>query len=290
MDVPAQAGQFVQGVAHRLAHAVFVDPAHVVDFHARRHHQLLFNRIHGSDADLHHALWIQKWGFRSQSSQSFGTKARCNGQGHAMDIAAGGDIGGIVIGMGVQPQDGIIFAPFRTVGGNARQGSNRQGVIAAQQDWHPPVFQYAINAIAHRGAPFDGFRQMAISIDRWRVRIDRPVQVAAIFHIIAHAGQGLQQSRNPQRFRSHGPPAMTGPNVAGGTNQGYLRGGCDRIFCSVFSHIVSSPSMNEGDYDRDGSKYPIYLSVIYGRFCCCIGCYRKEIRHGCGRDGPADCY
>ena len=288
--MPAQAGQFVQGVAHRLAHAVFVDATHVVHIHARRHNQFLFNRIHGSDADLHHALWIQERGFRPQPCQSFWTVARCDGQGHAMDIAAGGDIGGIVIGMGVQPQDGIVFPTLRTVGGNARQGSNRQGMIATQQDRHSAIFQDAINAIAHRGAPFNGFRQMAISVDRWRVRIDRPVQVAAIFHIIAHAGQGLQQSCNPQRFRSHGPPTMTGPDIAGRTNQGNLRGECDRIFCSVFSHIVSSPSMNEGDYGRDWSKYPIYLSVIYGRFCCCIGCYRKEIRYGCGRDGPADCY
>src|SRR6266849_5926602 len=88
---------------HHGAHAAFVDVAHGEDFDAGFADVFFFKVIDVADAD-EHAIFRLYFGREVVDVAEFdGRKAHERGERHAVDVAAGGRVGGVHVGVSVDP-------------------------------------------------------------------------------------------------------------------------------------------------------------------------------------------
>ena len=132
----------------------------------------------------------------------------------------------------------------------ARDGADRtdrQRVIAAEQDRQPLRAEFCVKRIVQRPVPLDDFGQVAEAIDGRKVRIGRARDVAAIAHIDAELRDRLGDAGHAQGVRSHARPGGTGADVGGRADQADCRLVHGANLCNL---LVKSGANGSADWAR----------------------------------------
>ena len=138
-----------------------------------------------------------------------------------MNIAAGGKLVGIEIGMRIQPQHTQLFTHAAAMRGHRRDRTNRQAMVTAQQNRHPPGLQLTGGHIKHATIPRGDFIQMPIAIDRRTDRIAWATDIAYVTHIHAAGGNGIHQPCHTQSLRPHGCATLGRADIRRNTEDGH---------------------------------------------------------------------
>ena len=115
--------------------------------------------------------------------------------------------------MRVEPEDAQLLAALAAVPRDRRDRSDREAVIAAEQDRQAIRAELALHRIHHGARPRDDFGQMAIAFARRLPGIDRTGEIAAIDDVEAARTQRLAEAGDAQRLGSHRRAAMSGADV-----------------------------------------------------------------------------
>ena len=217
-----------QRAFHGGAHAVLVDVAHVEDVDTGLVHQLLFALVHAADADLAQVARAQRrvrGGEAAQTHQLGRAVAAQAGHGHAVQVAAGGERGGIEVGMRVEPQHAQGHAPVGAMARHGADAAHSQTVVAAHHHGHAACVQLGQHGVVHGTVPFNDFGQVAKAVDGWLPRVGRPGQVADVVHRQAQRGQRFGNAGHAQRLGAHAGATRAGADVGGGADQRNGMGG-----------------------------------------------------------------
>ena len=107
-----------QGLCHCRAHSHFIDISHVEDVDAGVVNTVLFTVVDAPYADLDDLACPKGWSFPAYANQVLGPVAAEDGDGHAMDVAAGGQRCCIEIRMGIEPQNAKFPVLFPAIAGD----------------------------------------------------------------------------------------------------------------------------------------------------------------------------
>ena len=107
--------------------------------------------------------------------------------------------------------------------GHGRDRSDRQTVIAAQEDRHTIRSELAVHRAVYLAIPGRHFGEVPIAAHRGASRVGRAAQVAAIAHIEASTGERRDQTRDTQRLRTHRGAAIARAHIGRCADQTRLR-------------------------------------------------------------------
>mmetsp|Transcript_20990 Transcript_20990/g.81089 ORF Transcript_20990/g.81089 Transcript_20990/m.81089 type:complete len:387 (+) Transcript_20990:670-1830(+) len=217
MGVVVQRGQ---GQLHRVAHAHFVDEAHVEDFKVLLVHEAPLALVDAADADLAHPLRADRGHMAADLDQLLGPEAAQAGHGHAVDVAAGGEGAGVEVGMGVQPQHAQLLAHVAAVAGHGADGAQAQAVVAAEQDGHAAGLELGVHRIVHGAVPCDDLVEVAVALHRRQPGVGGAAEVAAVLHVHAAGAQGFGQAGHAHGLGAHAGTAGASADVGGRADQG----------------------------------------------------------------------
>ena len=213
-----------QGQLHGVAHAHFVDITHVEHLDAHVMHQALLARIHAADADLAQVFGMQCRHVAANLHQFPGAMATQTGHGHAVDIAAGREGGGVEVGMRVEPQHAQPLAAFAAMAGDGADGAYAQTVVAPKHDGQPGGAEFGVGGVVQQLVPAHHLGQMPETIHGRLPGVGRAGQVAAVLDVQAQVGQRAGNTRHPQRLRAHARAQRPGTNVGRCPDQAHACG------------------------------------------------------------------
>ena len=136
-----------------------------------------------------------------------------------MHVAAGGDVGGVGVGMGIEPQHPQRAARCAAVPGHGADGSDGQAVVTTQQHGQLLVRQGGFDRVVNGLVPGHHFGQVAITRVGWLPGVGRAGQVALVSHLQAAQLQGFRQSCHTQGIGPQAGAAHAGANIGGGAYQ-----------------------------------------------------------------------
>ena len=125
---------------HRLAHAHFVDVAHVEDVEIDIVHQLLLPFVYAADADLAHPFWIDRGNGAADFDQRARPDAAQAGHRHAMDVAAWRQGVGVEVGMRIEPQNAQGLANLAAMSRDCADRADGEAMVATQKDRQVTLF------------------------------------------------------------------------------------------------------------------------------------------------------
>ena len=204
----------VQGFGHGVAHAVLVDVAHVEHLQSELANRLLFLRVNAADADEIDVVSGQRRRLTAPSGQRWRAVPEQARHRHAVQVSAGAAGGGVDVGVGVEPDHAQQLALLAAMARDGADRADRQAVVATHQQRRLAPGQHAGNGVEDRPVPGHHFIQVAQSGADRSPRIRRPGQISVIDHGQPVATQHLDQSRHPQRIRSHAGAANAGTDVS----------------------------------------------------------------------------
>ena len=137
---------------------------------------------------------------------------------HAVDIAARGQRRGVEIGVGIEPQHAQLAARIPAPPRDRGNRTDRERVVAAQQDRHAPGAEFRRDGIVDQPAPRRDFRQVAVTAARRQHRVERAVEVAHVPDVGDEAGQRLAHAGDTKRVGAHVRAANAGADVGRGTD------------------------------------------------------------------------
>ena len=208
-----------QRLLHGVAHAHLVDVAHVEHFQTHFVHEALFARVHTADADLAHHVGRDGRRVAADAGELGRPVAAQAGHRHAVDVAAGGEFGGVEVGVRVQPQHAELLAGFAAVAGHRADGPHAQAVVAPQHDGQSALGEFGVHRVVQCGVPCHHFGQVAVTVDRRLPGVGRAAQVATVDHLQAVALQHRLQAGHAQGLGPHGGAARAGADVGGNANE-----------------------------------------------------------------------
>jgi len=221
---------------HRVSHAHFVDVAHVEHLEARLVYQALFSGVHAADADLAHLTGFDRGGVTAYARQPGRSEAAQQGHRHAVHVAAGREVGGVEIGMRIEPEHTQLLAPGATVAGHGADGAQAQAVVATEHDRQAAVLQLGEDRFVKHLVPGHHFVEMTVAFVGRLPRVGRPGKIALVDHPQALAFQHRGQVGNPQGFRAHGGATRASADV---------RGNADEADVLMHGDIVVEPDRRE---------------------------------------------
>ena len=207
---------------HRVAHAHFVDEAHVEHLQSHLVHQSLFAGIDTADSDLAHHLGVQGRHGAAYFDQRLRTLPAQASHGHAMDIAAGREQAGVEVGVRIEPQHTQLLASLAAMPCHGADGAYTQAVVTAQQDGQATELQ--LGQYRRVRGPVPGYHlvQMAIAVNGVQPGIGGAAEVAPVLHLQTVAFQRGLQPRHAQCFGAHAGAAGAGTDVGGGADEADL--------------------------------------------------------------------
>jgi len=137
---------------HDLADAVAVDVVHAERLDAVLAQDLLLAAVDVAQADVHDLLDADAVLVRDPAERRVGLVAREAGEegdGHAVDVAAVGGLGGVDVGVRVDPDDGHVAAEALADGlGGAADGADCDAVVAAEGEDEAALFGVVVDLLA----------------------------------------------------------------------------------------------------------------------------------------------
>ena len=137
------------------------------------------------------------------------------GDRHAVHVPARCDRGRVEVRVGVEPQDTQLLALGSTVLNHGRDRSHGQAVVAPHGDREAPLPEFLADGVPQRGVPRDDLGQMAITVDRWQLRIVGSGQIADVDNGVAEALEGFLDPSHAQRAGPESRSDDTGADVGG---------------------------------------------------------------------------
>src|SRR5690606_7787902 len=225
----------VQRFLHDALHADLVDVAHVVDVQAVLLDQLLLALVDRADADLPHHVGRDRRRVTAEVGQFARAQAAQARHRHAVDVARRGDLAGVEVGVGVQPQHAQLLAGLAAVARDTGDRAQAQAVVTAQQDRHAAAGELGVHRLHHQPVPLGHFVEVAVALDRTQPGVAWAFEVAAVQHVHAAGSQRLAQPRDTQRLRSQPCAAVAGTDVGGRAND--RNGGMDAAHGSLLDLV-----------------------------------------------------
>ena len=204
---------------HCLAHAHLVDVAHVEHLQPHLVDQLFLTSIDRPDANLAQPFRLDRRHLTADLDQGLRPQPAQAGHRHAVEVATGGQLTGVEVGMSVQPQHAQFLARFAAVPRHRADRSQSQAMVATQQDRQFGLAQHGQHGIVHHLVPGQHLWQVAVAVHRRQPWVGRADQVAPVCHLQAQAFEHGLQPSHPQRFRAHAGAAAAGADVGGRADQ-----------------------------------------------------------------------
>src|SRR5690606_7453818 len=173
----------LQCLLHHPLHADLVDVAHVVDVEAVLLDQFLLALVDRADADLPHHVGGYRRGVAAKVGQRVWAEAAQAGHRHAVDVAGRGNVAGVEVGVGIEPQHAQLLAGLAAVAGDAGDRAEAEAMVATEQDRHPAAAELGVHRLHHHAVPLGDFGQMTEAVDRRLPRVARAAQVAAVAYV-----------------------------------------------------------------------------------------------------------
>ena len=218
----------------------------------------------------------------ADAGQRLGAEAAQRGHRHAVGVAGGGQLVGVEVGVGVQPQHAQGLAGGAAVACHRADRANRQAVVAAHQNGKAALHQRAVHGGVHHLVPDHHLGQVAVAVDGRLLGVARPGQVATVGDVEAAPPQRFNQSGHAQGFRPHGRAAHTRADVGGRANQ--VNGSVQQSRGGVGSHAGRDffDTVSLGN-KAAGGGVTLALCNTANRFfgspstgirsiCSCVGC------------------
>src|SRR6516165_11730103 len=152
-----------QCLLHGLAHAHLVDVTHIEHIEPLLVHEALCPGIDAAHADLPHPRRIDGRRAAADADQLRRTEAAQARDRHAVHVTARGELAGVEVGVGIEPQHAQFAALLAAVPCDGCDRADAEAVIAAEQDRQPPLLYLAVHALVHQLVPAHYLRQMPVA-------------------------------------------------------------------------------------------------------------------------------
>ena len=121
-------------------------------------------------------------------AQGVGAMSAQDGHRHAVQVTAGGDVRGVEVGVGIEPNHPQIALGGAAVGRHRADRAYRQTVVSTHEQGNHTLAQGFADLMVSRMVPLHTFRQMTVALVRRLLGIGGALQVATIAHIesLAH--------------------------------------------------------------------------------------------------------
>ncbi len=219
------------GFGHDGAQAALVDLAHGADADAGLLDVAALQFVHRADGHHHHVARVHLRRPTVNMSQLRGTHSDAAGQRHAVNVAAGAGLRRVHVGVGVDPEQAHLLAVLAMKLRGAGDGSDGDGMIAAEHQRKFPVVErpFHLGRQAHAGVGDLG--EIA--------RVGRPFgmsfglgdgDVAQILHLIAERSDAGVEIGHANRGSAHIHAAAPGAQIERRSDDGDLRWSHDSAF------------------------------------------------------------
>ena len=178
------------------------------------------------------------------SGRRIGSPAR-NASAMPCMLPLGRGLGGVVVGMGVEPEHGELAALLGAAAGDAADRAHGDGVVAAEEDRHPAALGHAVGVSWSAARPAGDLGQVPAALGVARLHRHAQaldlVQGAAVRDAVAEVGEDAREPGGAQRLRAHQGAARGGAELEAGAEDRMSRrvsarhrGGLKRV-----EHVVS---------------------------------------------------
>jgi hypothetical protein len=124
----------LEGHLHGVPHPDLVEVAHVEHLDLVLREQVLLTEVDVAQADLPHVVRVDGGHGPREVEQGLGPVAGEDRDRHPVHVAGGGDGGGVVVGVRVEPQHAQPLPRLAAVPCRGRDRADGQAVVAAEHD------------------------------------------------------------------------------------------------------------------------------------------------------------